>query len=181
MNIIDKKISSFIYNQPDVAATLLEKFGYEVKKPLTLPSITDAMFKALYNNPSKEFLQEVEFAIAQEGYSNFEPITMGVSAGLSILSSFLGAKQAKKQLETQEKIAMANLSQQQLLAEEQIRTGAETERTKILLQTLKEYQTDLQVQSTQRLKDVWIYVGMVAVSISIIVGTVILLSPNKNN
>lgn len=76
---------------------------------------------------------------------------------------------------------MANLSQQQLLAEEQIRTGAETERTKILLQTLKEYQTDLQIQSTQRLKDVWIYVGMVAVSISVIVGTVILLSPNKNN
>lgn len=179
MNIIDKKISSFIYTQPDVAAKLLEKFGYEVKKPLTLPSITEAMFKAIYNNPSDEFLNEITIAIAQEGYSNFEPVTMGISAGLSILSSFLGSKQAKKQLESQEKIAMANLSQQKLLAEEQIRTGAETERTKILLQTIQQYQTDLQIQSTQRLKDVWIYVGMVAVSISIIVGTVILLSPTK--
>jgi len=174
MNTTDIQITNFIYKHPDIAVKVMSDFGYKVKKPLTLPNINEAAFKAIYGPVNENFLKEFEKAILSDGYSNF--VEIAISAGLSILSSVLGSNQAKKQRELQEKIAYANLAQQQMLGEEQIRTTAETERTKILALTLQQYRSDLQSQSTQRLKDTWIYVGMLASGIAIIYATSILLT-----
>lgn len=176
MQNLDNKITSYIFNNPVEAIGLLEKYGYSIKKPVILPYINKAIFEAVYFEKNKAFTDELLINISKGDYANFEPITMGISAGLSIISSVLGSQQAKKQLELQRKIALANLSQQKILGEESIRTGAETERTKILLQTLQQYQSDLQSQSTQRLKDVWIYVGIVGASIALIYGVSVLLT-----
>jgi hypothetical protein len=174
---IEQQVSNLIFQQPENVAKLLDKFSIPVVKPLTLNSITESTFKELYKG-NTEFEQELLLLIAHEGYSNFEPITLGISVGMSLFSSVLGGSQARKQREAMYKIALAQLSQQKLLEEEAIRTGAETERTKILLQTLQKYQSDLQNESTQRLKNVWLYTGMVGLSIAIIYGVSILLKPD---
>ena len=168
-----QKVSDFIFKSPQIVAAVLEKNNISVKKPLTLDTITAATFKALYSGNVK-FESDLGLAIQHEGYSNF--VMLAVSAALSIASSFAGADVAKKALELQRNIALANLSQTRLLEEEKIRSGAETERTKILLQTLQQYQSDLQTQSTARIKNVWIYVGMLGTSIAVIYGTSILLT-----
>lgn len=174
MNKINSQITNFIYNHPDIAANLLAKFGYSVKKPLTLTSINEAMFTAVYGPVNLPFLNELERAIVSDGYSNF--ILTAITVGMSIVSSILASQEAKKQRALQEKLALANLATQQLLGEADIRTTAETKRTEIIANTLLSYRKDLQGQSTQRLKDVWVYVGMLGVSIAIIYGTSILLT-----
>jgi len=176
MNIEDQLISDFIYEQPQVAVKILKKFGYKIKGKITLPSINKAMFNAVYNDPKKEFINALESAIINEGYSNFEPVSLIVATGMSIISALNAKKQAEKQLNLQKKIALANLSQQKILAEEQIRTTAETDRINILLTTLQQYQSDLQSESTKRIKDSYLYAGMLGASIAVIYGTVKLLN-----
>lgn len=178
LSLNEQKLADLIFYQPDTVTKLLDTYNISVAKPLTLYSITDSTFFEL-SKGNKAFENDILQLIANEGFSNFEPITLGISAGLSIFSSVLGSNQAKKQREAMYKIALANLSQQKLLEEESIRTGAETERTKILLQTLQQYQSDLQKESTQRIKNVYLYTGMIGLSIAIIYGVSILLTTKE--
>lgn len=178
MTAHDQQLSDFIYQYPEIAAKVLRDNGYAVQTPLTLPRITEAMFTAVYHNPPAKFQADLESAIAHEGYSNFLPM-LAVSVGMSVFSAIGGAKQAKKARELAWKMEMAKLSQARLLEEEAIRTGAETERTKILLQTLQQYQSDLQVQSTERIKNVWIYVGMMGTVVGILYGIKLMFSSSK--
>jgi len=170
---IDKNIVQFIFDKPELVSKLLKKYGYLSK------DITSSTFKAIYSDNNKEFIKELDYAISNEGYAAFEPISMGISAALSIGSALLGNRQAKKALELQRKIAMAQMSQQKLLEEEKIRVGAETERTRILINSLQQYQSDLQNQSTKRLKDAGIYVVMLGVAVGIVYGVSILLMPKS--
>lgn len=170
-------VNRFIFDHPDVVARLLAAANVEVAKPLTLDRISVATFKTIFAGNQK-FVEALDNAITHEGYLNFEPISLGVSAALSIGSSILGASQARKQRELMKAIALAQLSNQKYLGELDIRTQAETERIKILLQSLAQYQTDLQGQSTQRIKDSWLYVLGVAAGIGIIFGVYLLLAPN---
>lgn len=179
MNSIDNKINLYIFEHPDKVSGLLTQYGISQKYPVTLNSLSEAVYPAVYSTGHKDFVDALSSAIAHEGYKNFEPISLAVTSALSIASSFIGAGQARKQLETLKKIELAKLSNARMLGELDIRTQAETERTKILLQTLQQYQSDLQVQSTQRIKHTWIYVGMLAAGIAIIYGTAIMLSPNS--
>ena len=98
---IDDKITKFIFEKPTLVVELLQKYGYKSK------DITTSVFKAIYQDDNKEFIKDLENLIANEGYANFEPISLGVSAALSIGSSLLGRDQAKKALELQKKIALA--------------------------------------------------------------------------
>lgn len=166
----DEKITRLIFEKPELISGLLKKHGYKSK------DITSSVFKAIYNDKNEEFIKGLDYLISNDGYATFEPISMGVSAALSIGSALLGNSQAKKALALQRKIALAQLSTQKMIEEERIRTGAETERTRILIQSLQQYQSDLQKQSTQRLKDSWVYIGILGVSVAIIYGVSILLT-----
>lgn len=170
-------ISDFIYKYPQIVTKILADNGIYLKKPLTLTVITKSVFTELYVRQNAKLANDLEKAIANKKYANFiDPISLSVTAGLSIVSSVLGGNQARKAREAAKQIALANLSQQRLLEEEKIRTGAETERTRILLQTLQQYQSDLQTQSTQRIKDVWIYTLAIGAGVGVIYGLSILLT-----
>jgi hypothetical protein len=174
---IDKKITDFIFEKPEVVAQLLKDNGYSLPSKLTLDVITSSVFKALYEIKDQKFINQLDSVISNGNYASFEPISMGISAALSIGSALLGNSQAKKALALQRKIALAQLSQQKMLEEEKIRVGAETERTRILINSLQQYQSDLQTQSTQRLKDAGIYVVMLGLAVGIVYGVSILLMP----
>jgi len=170
---LDQQITNFAFNKPELISGLLKKHGYNSKDIIT------SVFDAVYKDKNNAFTKDLENLIANDGYANFEPISLGISAALSIGSAILGNRQAKKALDLQRKIALAQMSTQRMLEEEKIRTGAETERTRILIQSLQQYQSDLQKQSTQRLKDSWVYIGILGVSVAIIYGVSILLTSNS--
>lgn len=177
---VDKKISDFIFEKPELVVKVLEKYNYSLPKKVTLQDITSNTFNAIYIDNNKDFINEISYLIENDGYNNVVAVAaLAVTAAISIASSIMGANQAKKALSLQKKIALANLSQQKLIEQERIRVGAETERTRILLNSLQQYQSDLQKQSTQRLKDVWIYVGVLGASAGIVIGVYMLLTTKE--
>lgn len=96
------------------------------------------------------------------------------SVGGSLITSFIGGarakKEAKKQRELQKAMFLANLTSQEKLKYEELKLLGETERTKILADTMLGYRIALQEQSTKRLKDTWIYVAGSGLGLSLIYG-----------
>ena len=171
----EKNIARFIYDRPEVVQKILERNGYRLSNKVTLPELTKHVFTAIFNKDEKTLVAIIQ-SMYDEGYNSIAPlILMGVSGALSIASSIFGSSQAKKQRELQKNITLANLENDKLLAEENLRVQAETDRTKILANTLQQYRSDLQGESTQRQKNVYVYLVAIGLGIAVIYGTVILL------
>ena len=169
---IDKKINDFIYDKPDVAVVILQQFGYDINlKTATLPQITKLVYTALYISKDEPFAQALENAMANDGENNVLPlIGIGISILSSVASGFLGASEGEKNRELQKKLALAQLSMDEKLAEEKIRADQETARLGILANTLLAYRTTLQKESTARIKDTWLYVTGLGIGLGILYG-----------
>lgn len=173
----EQKIADFIYDYPDVVVKVLNNHGYNISMDTaTLPEINELTYKALVIDNNVEFADSLDNAIINNGYSNVIPLV--VTIGLSIASSLFGAssasKQADKNRELQKNIALAGMAQNEKLSMEKIRAESETERTKILANTLLAYRDTLQKESTIRLKDTWLYVTGLGIGIGIIYGIYLL-------
>jgi hypothetical protein len=169
---IDKKINDFIYEKPDVAVVILQQFGYDINlKTATLPQITKLVYTALYISKDEPFAQALENAMSNDGENNILPlIGIGISILSSVASGFLGASEGEKNRELQKKLALAQLSMDEKLAEEKIRADQETARLGILANTLLAYRTTLQKESTARIKDTWLYVTGLGIGLGILYG-----------
>jgi hypothetical protein len=110
-------------------------------------------------------------------------VAVGVGAVASIGSALIGSssaeRQARKQRELMWNMKMAELATQEKLQYEQIRTQAETERIKILANSLEKYREALQKESTIRLRDTWIYVAGLGSGIGAIYGIYLIGSKSK--
>ena len=169
-NAIDKKINDFIYDYPDVAVVILQQFGYDIElKTATLPQITKLVYTALYINQDEEFGQALDNAIINEGQNNVVVAIAGALIG-SVVGGLFGASEGTKNRDLQKKLALANLSMQEKLAEEKIRAEQETARLQILANTLLAYRETLQKESTARLKDTWLYVTGLGIGLGILYG-----------
>jgi hypothetical protein len=82
-----------------------------------------------------------------------------VSVGASLFGASSARKEAEKQRQLMWNMKMAELAQNEKLTLEQIRTTNETERIRILSDSLLKYREALQKESTIRLRDTWIYVA----------------------
>lgn len=178
MNPNSNKIADFIYEKPEVMVILLKKYGYDIDvKTATLQKINEYTFKELYSGDIK-FAQDLDNTIANEGYANIIPLVVG--AGISIATSLFGAsqgaKQAEKDRQLQKDIASANLASTEKLSYETLQTNAETARMQILANSLSQNRNNLYTQSTQRLKDTWLYVIALGVGIGIIYGITLISS-----
>lgn len=170
----DKIMQSAIYENPDVVVKILKDSGYRVSNTPTLQEITSKTFTAIYENKDEAFADRLDSFIRTGEYNNAIGLIIGI--GSSIFSSIMGSRQARKQRELQMRIAVANLENEKLLAEEELRVYGEVERTKILANSLLSYRTALQGESTQRQKNVYLYLIAIGLGISIIYGTNLLLS-----
>jgi hypothetical protein len=168
----EKNINRFIFDKPEVVQKILERNGYKLSSKVTLPELTKNVFTAIYNG-DKKTITDIVMTMQDEGYSMV--VGMVIAGVASIASSLIAARQAKKQRELQKNITLANLENDKLLAEEKLRIYGETERTKILANTLQQYRSDLQSESTQRQKNVYVYLVAIGFGIAVIYGTVILL------
>ena len=99
------------------------------------------------------------------------------SVGGSLVTSIIGGsrakKEARKQRELQKAMFLSSLTSQEKLKYEELKLLGETERTKILADTMLGYKIALQKEGTQRLKDTWIYVAGSGLGISLIYGVVL--------
>jgi hypothetical protein len=96
------------------------------------------------------------------------------SIGGSLISGIIAGSQAKKEAERQRQLQkdmfLTNLTSQEKQKYEELKLLGETERTKILADSMLGYKIALQKESTQRLKDTWIYVAGSGLGISLIYG-----------
>jgi hypothetical protein len=117
---IDKKINDFIYDKPDVVVVILQQYGYDIDlRTATLPQITKLVYTALYINQDEPFAKAFENSMLNDGENNIAPlIGIGVSLLSSVVTGFLGASEGDKNRELQKKLALAQLSMEEKLAEE---------------------------------------------------------------
>jgi hypothetical protein len=172
--IATKKVADFIYQKPDVVVTILKESGYDISiDDATLRQINDLTFTALFNQ-EEPFTSKFTNAYASDGYLNIEPISLSIMAGASIVSSIIGGARAKKEAEKQRALQkatfLANLTSQEKLKYEELKLLGETERTKILANSMLDYRIALQKEGTQRLKDTWIYLVGAGLGISLFYG-----------
>lgn len=166
---ISKKINDFIYQQPDVVVVLLQQYGYDINlKTATLPQINKLVYGAMYSN-DQSFINALGNAIANGGENNIIPL-IAIAIISSLASYFGGAEEGRKNRDLQKSIALADLSMQEKLAEEKLRVEQETARVGILANTLLQYRTTLQKESTARLKDTWLYVTALGIGLGILYG-----------
>jgi hypothetical protein len=170
LSAIDVKINDFIYEKPDVVVIILQQSGYDINlKTATLTQITKLVYNALYINQDQHFADALDNAIANEGENNVI-VAIAVAVVGAIVSGVLGAQEGAKNRDLQKKLALAQLSMSEKLAEEKIRAEQETARLTILANTLLEYRKTLQTESTARLKDTWLYVTGLGIGLGILYG-----------
>jgi hypothetical protein len=172
MEKLDKNaqiISDFIYDKPEVVATLLNKHGYYIDlDKTTLQEINQFTFEALYSE-DMAFAQSLDLEIANEGYLG-AVITAAIAVGSAIVSGIMSSNQAKKARELQKNIALSQMALTEKLSMEQIKAQSEGQRAQILLNSALEYRKLLQIESTARLKDTWIYVLGLGLSMGLFYG-----------
>lgn len=167
---IDKKINDFIYEKPDVVVILLQQSGYNIElKTATLPQITKLVYTALYINEDEDFANLFDNAIVNDGYNNVV-VALAVAVVSSVVGGLFGQAEGEKNRSLQKKLATAELSMNEKLAEEKIRADQEIARFGILANTLLDYRTILQKESTIRIKDTWLYVTGLGIGLGILFG-----------
>jgi hypothetical protein len=164
-----QKISDFIYQKPEVVAMLLNEHGYYINlDKATLQQINQYTFEALYSG-NMEFAQSLDEAIENDGYLGVA-VTVGLAVASSVVSGIMGGNQAKKARELQKNIALSQMALTEKLSMEQIKAQSEGQRAQILLNSALEYRKLLQIESTARLKDTWIYVLALGLSMGLFYG-----------
>ena len=185
MEKFDPKISEvvdFIFKKPEVVVKILQKSGYSIDmNTATLQQIDKMTFEALESKDEKFAYDLADAIVNGDLYSN--AVTLAVGAAVSLGSALIGSSRAKREAEKQRQLMwnmkMAELASQEKLTYEQIRTQAETERIKILANSLEKYREALQKESTIRLRDTWIYLVGLACGIGIIYGLYLISSKSK--
>jgi len=170
----DKIIQRVIYDKPEIVVKILQDSGVRVSNKPTLNEITEKTFTELYEKKNVNLAKRLDSLIVSGEYNNFVMVAVGIAS--SIFSGIMGSRQAKKAMQLQMRIAVAQLENDKLISEEELRVYGETERTKILANSLLSYRTALQGESTMRQKNVYVYLVAIGLSISIIYGTNLLLA-----
>ena len=106
---------------------------------------------------------------------------IAVSVGTSLFSAGQAKKQAEKQRALMWNVAQAEIASNEKLVFEQIRTQNETERIRILADSLGKYREALKKESTIRLRDTWIYLAGIGAGTGVIYGISLMASKSKAN
>ena len=185
MENFDPKIAeivNFIYEKPEVVVRILQNSGYSIDmKTATLQQIDRMTFDALAKKDEKFAYDLADAIINGDLYSNAVVLAVGavVSLGSALIGSSRAKQEARKQRELMWNMKMAELATQEKIAFEQIRTQAETERIRILANSLEKYREALQKESTIRLRDIWIYLAGLACGVGVIYGLYLMTSKSK--
>lgn len=101
---------------------------------------------------------------------------LGVSVVTSIIGGQSAKKEAQKQRELMKQLKLQELALEDRLTMEKIRAEQENVRTNILASSLLSYRQTLQSESTQRLKDTWLYATGIGISLGVFYGLYLMFS-----
>lgn len=104
-----------------------------------------------------------------------------VSIGTSLLGASNARDMAQKQRDLTWNIHLADMAQQEKQFNEQLQTSSETERIKILSDSLLKYREALQKESTIRLRDTWIYVAGLGAGTGVLYAISLMYSKSNGN
>lgn len=170
---INQKITDFIYDKPDVVVVLLQQSGYNIDlKTATLQQINKLVYGALYVNKDEVFAKLLDNAIANDGENGFVQIIAAIAG--SVISGVFASKEGDKTRELQKQLKLSELGLTEKLTEEKIRAEQETARLGILANSLTQYRTTLQKESTARIKDTWLYVTGLGIGLGVLYGVYLL-------
>jgi len=169
LGTVEQKLADFIYEKPELVVKLLQKYGYDISvKTATLSQIYDLTFKAIIVDSDKEFANDMDMAVSSDMELNIAGAVIG--AFTSIITAGIQSDVAKKNRQAQYNITLATLSANEKLASEKLRSDTENARTGILANSMLQYRTSLQTESTARLKDTWLYVTGIGIGLGILFG-----------
>lgn len=106
---------------------------------------------------------------------------IAVSIGTSLLGADSAKKEAKKQRDLMWNMKLLEIASNEKLTYEQLRTTNETERIRILAESLLKYREALQKESTIRLRDTWIYVAGLGCGTGVIYAISLMYSKSSSN
>lgn len=106
---------------------------------------------------------------------------LAVSIGTSLLSSSASQKQSQKQRELVWNMHLADMTQKEKEFNAQLQAESESERIKILSDSLEKYREALQKESTIRLRDTWIYVAGLGAGTGVIYAISLMYSKSSSN
>jgi hypothetical protein len=104
-----------------------------------------------------------------------------VSVGMSFFGAESASREAQKQRDLMWNIKMTEIASNEKIEFEKIRTTNETERIRILADSLRLYREALQKESTIRLRDTWIYVAGLGCGTGVIYGLFLMYSKSNSN
>lgn len=164
-------LNDFIWEKPQVVVQILKDNGIRVSSKPTLPEIINKSVKAIDDN-NEGFFLDVYKAINNDGELSFDPVTLGITAVLSIGNAILGAQQAKKQRQLQMTTTLMQLASNEKLSLAEIQAMKETARAEIMSNTILSYAEILQKESTKRQKDTALFIGIMGVGLAVIYATI---------
>jgi len=164
-------LNDFIWEKPQVVVKLLKENGIKVSRNPILPEITQKSVQAIADN-NVSFVRDVTNAIKSNDEANFDPITLGVSALLTIGGAIFGGRQAKKNREAMITAKLMELNNNEKLTLANIQAMKEQGRIKIMTDTILAYATALQSEATQRQKDTTLFIGIMAIGLAIVYSSI---------
>lgn len=164
-------LEEFIWEKPQVVVEILKKNNIKVSNKPTYPEIIDKSVKAILDD-NTGFVEDVFKAIETNDEANFDPITLGVSALLSIGSAIFGSRQAKKNRQAMLNATLMKLATEEKLTYANIQAMKEQGRIEIATNTVLEYSKNLQNNATAQLRDTSLYIGILAMGLAVMYSTV---------
>jgi len=164
-------LEEFIWEKPQVVVEILKKNGISVSNKPTFPEIIDKSVKAILDD-NEGFVKDVFKAIETNDEANFDPITLGVSALLSIGSAIFGSRQAKKNRQAMLNATLMKLATEEKLTYANIQAMKEQGRIEIATNTVLEYSKNLQNNATAQLRDTGLFIGILAMGLAVMYSTV---------
>jgi hypothetical protein len=169
LGTVEQKLADFIYEKPEVVVKLLQKYGYNISvDTATLSKINELTFKAIIVDSNIDFANDMDMAVSNDIELNAVGAILGVFT--SLITSQMQSDTAKKNRQAQYNITLATLSSDEKLANEKLRSDTENARTGILANSMLQYRTSLQTESTARLKDTWLYVTGLGIGLGVLFG-----------
>ena len=160
--------NNFIFEKPQVVVQMLERNGIKVSSRPTLPELIQKSVQGILDE-NQGLVDDIDEVLKDDNEEGF--VLTAIAIGTSIVSAFVGARQAKKNRQAMLNMKLMELSSNEKLTYANIQAMKEQGRIEILTNTIQDYSIALQEQATLRQKDTALFVGILGVGLAVVYAT----------
>jgi len=160
--------NNFIFEKPQVVVEILKRNGIKVSSKPTLPELIQKSVQGILDE-NQGLVDDIDEVLRDDDEEGFVLTAIGI--GVSIVSAFVGARQAKKNRQAMLNLKLMELSSNEKLTYANIQAMKEKSRIEILTNTIESYSISLQQEATLRQKDTALFVGIMGVGLAVVYAT----------